>query len=958
MSSLKTNRLQRVTAGFLLYLCVISLSAISLRAQSSGGGITGQIVDAAGGAPLSGVSVHAALVTDTAVGRHTFTNAQGKYRILDLRAGKYKVTFSVLGYRSAASSVDVAAQPATLDYALGEEPLRSEDVIVTASRRPEKQVDAPASVSVVEAAEVQDHIIATPTDAVTNVPGIDMDREGIAMATYATRSMHSVYGSDVLTMSDYHSAELPAIGGFYGILMAESPDDIDHVEVVRGPGSSMYGPDAATGVVHFITKSPFAAQGTNISVAGGERGYFEGSIRTDAAISDNLAFKVSARYLRANDWSLADNPKQDTALKNAQAAILLPGTTQSLKDSLSKIGNADSSLAVYWVEARLEAIFTDNFTGGITGGLTQIQNEVAMTEDFGGAQIQDWQYTFLQAHLTYYDLFFQAAINHDDTKSSYDLVTGGPISDRSTTYNFQLQHHWDPMEHEKLTYGADYNIIHPKTDSTLYGPDDGHANVSILGAYLQSQTMFMDNALELTLAGRVDKHSYLANPIFSPRAALVYHFSDEQLVRAMYNETYRFPTTTALYADLLYTRDAFGFGAQGLTAAGFAPVDIRYVSPYVSGMTFQHSSLDPSSYDMYSTFAPGQKMPASIAAQQLWPLIRTLADSGFARNVIAKGIPGLLAVFPTIGAPSPSQVHTQLAYLNLVTQTFDPVNAPIDISDVKPQHQRSLEFDYQGAISKSFQYEVDAYQTHYNVIQASTAALTPNVFLNSAELQKYIADTLAQRFEAIGYDTATAKGTASQIATGVATNAGPLPLGVVQPTGGATNEQHLTDVLVGTRSYLDNAIEFYGIDVMTEIKPNDDWAFRVSGSWLNKNYWTPAELQSDTNLLKLQNQFALNIPKYRASVSARYSGLTKGLSIELRDRWNDGFPMYDSYWVGDIHAAHLVDLTVNYRLQSLNDLLLTLSVTNLLNNYHQTLVGAPYIGRLALLRASYTLPSF
>jgi iron complex outermembrane receptor protein len=125
---------------------------------------------------------------------------------------------------------------------------------------------------------------------------------------------------------------------------------------------------------------------------------------------------------------------------------------------------------------------------------------------------------------------------------------------------------------------------------------------------------------------------------------------------------------------------------------------------------------------------------------------------------------------------------------------------------------------------------------------------------------------------------------------------------------------------------------------------------------MNKNYWYAGELNPTDSTS--QNPFALNMPKYRASVGVKYSGLARGLAVELRDRWSDAFPMYDNYWVGNVGARHVVDLTVNYRIESLNNLQLTLSVTNLLNNSHQEFVGAPYIGRIAMLRAAYTLPPF
>jgi outer membrane receptor for ferrienterochelin and colicins len=926
--------------------CVLIVSLTTLRAQGGATGVlSGEVTASSSGAPMPGVTIRAQLQSDSTFVRYTFTNGQGKYRLTNLRTGTYSVRYGELGYKTIVSTAQIlGAEPTVLRIEMSEEALHSEDVVVTASRHEEKVTSAPASVSVITNATLREHINASPTDALASVPGMDVSREGIAMSTYSSRSMHSVFGSDILTMNDYHSMEVPAIGGFYGILMPQVPDDIERVEVVRGPGSALYGPDAATGVVHFISRSPFASQGTSLSISGGERNYLEGSFRHAQMLSDRLAFKVSGRYLAAKDWQIAEDTSETKARTTAQQNLIAGSWTASQRDSLGRIGTRDTALSLFNLEGRVDAILSDNMSLNLTGGLTRIINDIALTEDFGGAQIKNWQYMFGQARFTWEDLFFQVDINHNDTKDSYFLPTGALISDQSTTYSAQLQHRYDGWKDEKLTYGVDYRMIKPKTNGTLYGKDDGHADVNIFGAYLQSQTTLLDDALEVVLAARLDKHSYTNQgtslaPILSPRAAVVYHLTDEHLVRAMYNETYLFPTENALYADLLYKGDAFGY--QQLIAAHVlppttVPVNIRYVGPYISGLHFNPNT--DGSYTLHSTVVPGGTL-SSYA--DLWKGLMQMAAAASGNQLLLQ-----------VPAPPAGYKFTYLSYLNLMNQSFGPpTSTPEDISEVKPQHQRTLELDYQGSMSKTFQFEVDAYQTHYTAIRASTAALTPNEFLDSAATQQY----LTQVFVGAGLPQAQADGAAQQVAGGLYK----LPLGVVQASNGAPDEQHPNDLLVGTRNYLENSVEFFGIDAQAEYKASDVWSFSFGGSWLSKNYWYAGELKSGPDS-SLQTPFALNMPLYRASVGARYSGLSRGLSLELRDRWSDAFKMTDNYYAGDIHARHVLDLTVNYRPDApqWNNLLLTLSVNNLLDNVHQEFAGAPYIGRLTVLRAAYILPPF
>ncbi len=932
-------KIHRFFIGFALLLITIIAMVPIARAQSHDMNnlscVIGGIVHDASGTPLPGVTIRLTRVSDTSFVRYTYTNSVGRYEFtkrIDLADGQYLVAFSLLGYLDKSYTIDAHWQePDTLDAELAEQPLHSQDVVVTSSRHEEKETHSPASISVVSAAEIRDQVDATPTDALKNVPGMDVSSEGIGTSTYASRSFHSVYGSDLLTMNDYHSLEVPALAVYYGILIPQTMEDIDHIEVIRGPGSALYGPEAATGVVNFISKSPFASQGTNLDIAGGERDYINADFRHAEAFGDKFAFSISGHYLEANDWHDADDPKEDTARKYAQLALANTANTftPSQKDSLSRIGNRDYNLQVYSFNARMDANLTDDVAANLTAGITNIGNDIAMTEDFGDAQIKNWLYDFVQGRVTDGDLFIQGSVNHDNTSGSYFLPTGAPLIDQSSSYVAQIQDQWKPFSNEKFTYGADYKAIAPFSDSTIYGPDDGHANSQILGAYLQSQTTFFDQALELDLAAREDK-DYTEGadiaPIFSPRAALVYHFDDNNLIRAMYNNTYLLPSEVDLYANLLFSTDAYGIQSQPLPFNTLPTTTIRYVTPYVSGMNFV-----PDSGGWYTVGSNvlGNTTYKSFAA--FWQALMNLAAKLANQPILA-------------GIPAPANPITYLAYLNLNTKTFDPTGAPINISPVQPQQQRTFEMDYQGSVSKSFQYEVDAYQTHYTAIRASTTALTPNVFVDSAQAEQYFKSV----FSGVSG--------ADSIARLLAGNLSKLPIGVVQPTGGAPGEISPEDLLVGTRGYLENDIQFYGIDVFGTYVAIADWSFDGSFSWLNQNYWYAGALnaQDSTN----QSPFALNLPKYRASVGAKYSGFMKGLSVELRDRWSNAFLMDDNYWIGSVASQHVVDLTINYRPESWNNLQLTLSVTNLLNNLHEEFVGAPYIGRLTVLRAAYTLPPF
>ena len=120
-----------------------------------------------------------------------------------------------------------------------------------------------------------------------------------------------------LLLIDDRFAHLPALNFTLPYMIPVESNDIERIEVVRGPGSVLYGPDSAEGVIHVITRSPFESAGTSVSVLGGTREMLQGTIRHAAVIGERLAVQVSARWFSGHDWEYTDPVEQE----NRAAAI-------------------------------------------------------------------------------------------------------------------------------------------------------------------------------------------------------------------------------------------------------------------------------------------------------------------------------------------------------------------------------------------------------------------------------------------------------------------------------------------------------------------------------------------------------------------------------------------------------------------------------------------------------------
>jgi outer membrane receptor for ferrienterochelin and colicins len=278
-------------------VAALAFGAGTAAAQT--GTIQGRVTDARGGQPVTGARVMA--VSGAMTVASTLSREDGTYRMAGVTAGTYTVRAIRIGFSPAtAEGVSVTSGgTATADLQLAEAVTELNPVVTVASRREEKALAAPASVSVVEVREIQERPSVTVADHLTGVAGVDISRGGLAQSNVVARGFNNAFSGSILTLQDYRFAAVPSLRVNVPLMFTATNEDIERVEVLLGPASALYGPNSSRGVMHVITKSPFASQGTMLTVDGGDRSMFRGSVRHAAVLTDRLAFKVSGEYFTA-----------------------------------------------------------------------------------------------------------------------------------------------------------------------------------------------------------------------------------------------------------------------------------------------------------------------------------------------------------------------------------------------------------------------------------------------------------------------------------------------------------------------------------------------------------------------------------------------------------------------------------------------------------------------------------
>ena len=1009
MESLNRSGILLLASFTILVVAVMSVQAATFN-------IT--VTDTRTGNGLNDVSI-TITSEDSTVATGT-SDATGTLEISDLAAGVYTITASSPGYTHTVVSEVALADDETksLEITLSSAAIQLEQISVTASRRREKVLEAPASVALVGDSEIKDRVSPSVTEHLKSVRAVDVVTAGLGASYVVVRGFNNVFSGSLLSLVDNRIASVPSLRVNSYNFIPTINEDIEQIEIVSGPGAALYGPNSANGVMHIITRSPFTSQGTTVSLGGGERSILMGSVRHAGVVNETIGYKFSGNYFRGNDWE-EGRAKED---REGEGGLIF--------DTYKASG-----------EFRVDYSPNDDTTAIIASGFTQATG-IELT-GIGAGQAQNWTYGYLQGRFIHKDLFAQAFWNRSNAGDTYVVRSGDPTIDNSDLYVGQIQHGYSFGDWQRFTYGLDVLLTRPDTERTINGINEEDDNINEVGAYLQSETRFLPQ-LKFIAAGRVDDHNQLEDMVLSPRVALAYQPNDDHNLRVTYNRAFNTPRTSDLFLDILSVKDPFQLGTNFQPVLGFSPnIDIRAQGVRSeTGFTFKRST--DGRPEFRSPFSPLAKLPAEtyiplddpVFTNVMWSVGRGAVLSGvqpvFEANLkqtftaealpallqaqspvtiqgIVSGLPaevvqllpptlqepGAIAALPAEvvqglvpqviqGLPAPvleelaaslvtdlsagfeALIPTQVDGVKNVLRSLDPQAGDfVDVEDVndvdalKPTITQTYEVGYKGILVNKLAFSVDVYHSRINDFVGPLVVETPNVFLDaetlSASLGAQITAALADPKNAVLSQAVLAFDAPEQGGNG----------------DGSPVEELVRLFIAGTDN---NGAAFIPFGTVTPEQASDPNAvmltyrnygdISLNGLDVSFTYYLNPSLSFGANYSFVSKDLfedveglgdiALNAPKNKFGASIQYFNTDLGLGVGLRTRYVAGFPVRSGVYIGDIEWYYTFDLNTGYEIPIGPRPRLSLTVQNLLNRRHQQFIGSPEIGRLSMVRLTQT----
>lgn len=437
---------------------------------------------------------------------------------------------------------DPEAEP---ELELGEERREVfEEEVVSASRFAESPLDAPNSTHIITRQDIRLTGITNISELLRRIAGVEVMTHSPGQSDVSIRGLNRRQSNKVLFLVDGRTVRLDFLASPWVQMLPFGVEDIERIEVIRGPAAALYGADAFSGIVNIILRNP--GQGSSYVRASGGSSNTGRAVASVSGRTDRFSFRLSGGYERTDHYARIVDP----ARVDATVASIVDDANEALERTFFN-GEARLDLGRGFVVRAGSGL---SFGGGAVAGISRLrqvavqdalfsQTHLTVTTPWGIRLRSYWNRTNLQV-----DLWDQrpGAI---ETRGDLDT----DIVDTELSFNREVE------------LGIPQNIAigvgHRFKTVTWDWLDDQNTEQHFF-AYLQD-ALELHETLRLTLSLRMDRHPLLDRVQISPRGSLVFRFIEGNALRLTAGTAFRSPSFVESYLDFENTTPARGVTAFG-----------------------------------------------------------------------------------------------------------------------------------------------------------------------------------------------------------------------------------------------------------------------------------------------------------------------------------------------------------------------------------------------------------
>jgi iron complex outermembrane receptor protein len=403
--------------------------------------------------------------------------------------------------------------------------------VTSVSKRAENESEAAAAIYVISQKDIQRSGLTSIPELLRMVPGLSVAQSGSHQWSVSSRGLSGQFADTLLVLIDGRSVYTPLFSGVYWDIQDTPLQDVERIEVIRGPGATLWGANAVNGVINIITKNAKDTQGGFVSETAGTSVNSLTTARYGAKIGDNAYFRTYAKY---DDYNEARN------LVGAGAHDEWNKVQSGFRADWKNTDNQSFTIQGDIYDTGESALLNLLQSGGTTVS-TKLRED-----NKGGNILGRWDNKLSSVSNLTVQMYY------DDAQRENLL-----LNQNIQTFDADMQHVWSAIKGHEVVWGAGYRLVKSDFDGKNYAGlgvpfiqfSPPSADDNLLSAFAQDKITLLPSSLFLTLGSKFE-HNDFTGFEYQPSARLSWLVDNNQTIWTSVSRAVRTPNiggTTGLH---------------------------------------------------------------------------------------------------------------------------------------------------------------------------------------------------------------------------------------------------------------------------------------------------------------------------------------------------------------------------------------------------------------------------
>ncbi len=369
---------------------------------------------------------------------------------------------------------------------------------------PEESVSrTPAAVSVITQQQISQSGAMNFPEALRLVPGLDVAQVDASQWAVSARGFNDIFANKLLVLQDGRDLYTPLYSGVFWDAQGTMMEDVDQIEVVRGPGATLWGANAMNGVINVVTKNSADTQGLLASGGGGNQEQGFANVRYGGMAGSNLSYRVYGTYENHDASVYPDGSGANDSWQTARGGF----RTDWVPTGDNKVMLQGSGYAGW-----INQVF-----GVTTGPVSPTSTNTELMRIAGADVLGKWRHEISDtAHFS-----FQAYYDYNQRNAPW------VFAEQLHTFDLEFKNEFTLGNRNQVDWGLGYRI---NRDMEVNSPDisfnPANATLNFYSAYIQDQLTLVPDQLSLTFGTKLEHNDYTG-------------FDEEPSVRLLWTPTPR-----------------------------------------------------------------------------------------------------------------------------------------------------------------------------------------------------------------------------------------------------------------------------------------------------------------------------------------------------------------------------------------------------------------------------------